>query len=132
MYGFEWYLKYRSNELNMVYMVLKYGLGLFQIGSFNRLELFLGYSTSTPVRGFTMGARPITEEGGGTYCREGKGEMVQKGEEKNQKGEGWGRSRRNMWRHPLAYSVARRAAPRRGERSDHKVELHSLRSSSTS
>ena len=60
----------------------------------------------------------VQRRGRGNCCRKGKEEIRRAREGVEQK--------KHKRRPPRVNSVARRAAPRRGERSDHKVELHSL------
>ena len=72
------------------------------------------YSYIALVVGVQNNVRPIIVEGEGiTLQRRGKGTWRRKGKRKTRR-RGRGRSRRNISGCPLAYSVARRAAPRRG------------------
>ena len=102
MYGFEWYLKYRSNELNMVYMVLKYGLGLFQIGSFNRLELFFGIFYKHPSQGVHNGGSANHRgRGRNILQRRERGNGAERGREKPE-GRGMGEEQKKHVEAPLS------------------------------
>ena len=62
--------------------------------------------------------------GGNTLQRREKGNSAERGRE-TRRARG-GRSRRNISGCPLAYNVPEGQLPAGDERSDHKVELHSL------
>ena len=82
---------------------------------------FWGSPQAHPPMGYTMwlgqsqkkGEDHIAEKGKGTWCRKGKRKTRRRGR---------GRSRRNIWTKSPEQSIGPPGqAPRRGERSDHKV-----------